>query len=170
DSRHQEKVTMKSIVRVESDLPAIPGAQMLGAPQAAPQQPLQQMAPQQAAAPQSQSPYQVEQNQLPKNFIAFEKGKGSGNLDHAGVNPEIAEAIKKFQAQQQADRVGTSQAAPEDRGFPSGLGDPQQQMSAPAAPEQGRALGAQAASGWKRPEVQLDAKKQFMMEKGGEIK
>lgn len=120
DNKSQEKITMKNVIRIEAEMGGAPG---MGSPLSGGAQ----------SIPASNAP----------NFISFQKGVGSGNLD-TNASPEIAEAIAKYQAAQQAPsggnaqapaqklfqqgarNVDTAQAAPstgEEKGFPNGLSD-----------------------------------------------
>ena len=110
DNRHQDKITMKQVIKIDD-----PATAALGAPGAA--------GPAGTNAPAK------------PNFIAFQKGVGSSNLDE-NANPEIAEAIAKFQESQSASQkaedaqkaaarsVAPPQPAPapvKAEGFPNGL-------------------------------------------------
>lgn len=122
DSKHQDKITMKQVIKIDDPMTAA-----LGNPAAAGGGPVK------------------------PNFIAFQKGVGSSNLDES-ASPEIAEALKKFQADKaatehaeeaqaeaakatrnpalQAEAPGTPGLAPKQpaikpEGFPNGLHDDQ---------------------------------------------
>ncbi len=124
DAKHQEKVTMKNIVRIETDF-GQPGMTQIQAPAA------------QAAGSPGIRP--VSAGQGGPNFIAFEKGVGSSNLDAASATPEIREALAKAQAALAAETAGSAAPAAKpagmaqyqaqavapqgERGFPNGLQD-----------------------------------------------
>jgi flagellar basal-body rod modification protein FlgD len=112
DNRRQDKVTMKSITRIESDGPAVGGASAGAAPLSA-----------------------AEDAKSAPNFIAFQKGVGSSNLDASSAPPEVMNALSKFQNNQAAlgapaaakvaapNQAAVSAAAPavKAEGFPNGL-------------------------------------------------
>lgn len=85
NAAHQDKVTMKNIVRIED---GGAGGEM----------------------PQGAMGGGLIQNKGP-NFIAFKKGEGSGALDSNSAPPEVAEAIARFQAQQAAQAQGEARQA-----------------------------------------------------------
>ncbi|HAR41897.1 MAG TPA: hypothetical protein DCS07_04585 [Bdellovibrionales bacterium] len=100
DARKQEKITLKNIVRVESDgagpAPSIP---------------------QNAAVPQA--------NAAP-NFFTFQKGVGSTGLDPAQASPEVRSALARYQQQAPANQPAAGAIDParaEEKGFPNGLQD-----------------------------------------------
>lgn len=133
DAKNQEKVSLKNIVRIDTDgtqqpLTA-PGVAAPATPSVAAQ-----------AGPQS------------SNFFGFRKGVGSANLDAAQSSPEVAEALAQYEARRQAEADGdkkqadlqaamgrpasaTPQTSPaaNERGFPNGLSDPEQQGGGLAA-------------------------------------
>jgi flagellar basal-body rod modification protein FlgD len=133
DAKHQDKITMKQIVKID-DIGQAGGGGIM---------PLQQ-AP---AKP---------------NFIAFQKGVGSGGLDEQQASPEIAAALAKFQSEQEAAKAAPARPTeaprapaepprapaeaakpmapprPEERGFPNGLHDDE----APTPPAAGEPRGA----------------------------
>jgi flagellar hook assembly protein FlgD len=102
-----ERITMRNVIKiVGNDSSLIPGAQRLG--EANPG--AEGVAP---VAPQS------------PNFISFQRGVGSGNLDPESLSPEASAALKRFQQQQfqgQPMQVAQAQA--------------QEQAAAPSAPVQ----------------------------------
>lgn len=130
DNKRQDKIALKSVVRIEDGQAAAPGA-VSG-----------------SVTPGSAS--QSIPAQGGPNFISFQKGVGSGNLDAAMASPEIAQALAKYEGQsgaQSAQRAPAAQAeasgqpaspqaqqsaaqqpgalpaAPAERGFPNGLQD-----------------------------------------------
>jgi flagellar basal-body rod modification protein FlgD len=137
DAQHQQKVTMKNIVQIESD--ASGGA-----------------APAAAAGPGGGIKGSAGAGTQPpkaSNFISFQKGVGSSNLDPLGADPEVAQAIAAYQQRMSAEKAGEGAQeamqrqlggaggangaalgrnvaaaaarapAPEERGFPNGLQD-----------------------------------------------
>jgi flagellar basal-body rod modification protein FlgD len=130
DANHQDKITFKQIVKIDEGAPAAAGS---GA------------APGGAITPVGQQPNKT-------NFVAFQKGEGSTNLDPNQAGSEVAEALAKFQADQEAtkraeaaqkaalERSGAAAKAtdpvkPEERGFPNGLRDPDEGTSPAQAGE-----------------------------------
>jgi flagellar basal-body rod modification protein FlgD len=106
DNKSQEKVTMRSVVRIEDQGAPAPQAQAPAPAGTAPQAPSQEQ-----AAPGG------------KAFFTFKKGEGSSNLD-----PEAAKALAAYQAAQAEERekvvAAQKAAAPaEEKGFPNGLSD-----------------------------------------------
>lgn len=108
DNRNQEKVTMKSVIRIESDA---------GAP-----------APVQAAQ-STQGGQGIQAPNLPNipNFFSFTKGVGSGTID-----PDTASALAKAQQakappperrEPAAESANAESGAAEEKGFPNGLDD-----------------------------------------------
>jgi flagellar basal-body rod modification protein FlgD len=119
DNKHQEKVTMKSVVRIDSagdgagNAAGSNGPGFVSSSQNA------------ASAPKA-----------PPAFFNFQKGVGSTNLDSAAMSAEAQKAIASYQANGRtaAQEPGARPAAPpvqaaapphaEERGFPNGLQDP----------------------------------------------
>lgn len=114
DNKHQEKVTMKSIVRIDSN------GDMGGS----------------APGFVSSSQNTAGAPKAPPAFFNFQKGVGSANLDSTTVNAEAQKAIASYQANGRASAQEpgarpavvpqTAAAAPvrtEERGFPNGLQD-----------------------------------------------
>jgi len=102
DAKKQDKITLRNIVRVETD-GTQPGAKVPA------------LAPQTSSSP---------------NFFSFQKGVGSSNLDSAKASPEVREAIARYQQQAPAEAVATKTAeaklsgqTAEEKGFPNGLQD-----------------------------------------------
>jgi flagellar hook assembly protein FlgD len=132
DAHHQDKVTMRNIVRIEMDN----GQSLDGRTTAATTAPINKYS----------------------NFIEFQRGVGSntaGGGPGGPAKPEIAKVLEKFQQAQGAAGGPPPSMAPssnmqpmgspssngraEEKGFPSGLQDPEQQKpaSAPNALEKG---------------------------------
>jgi flagellar basal-body rod modification protein FlgD len=88
DNRKQDRVTMKNIVRIESDVPGM------------------------ALAPTAQE-------QKKPNFVAFQKGVGSSDLDLSQARDEAAKALGRFELE----------SAPKAQGFPNGLSDPDENQA-----------------------------------------
>lgn len=118
DAKHQDKIPLKNIVRIETTSSDMPVMQMQ----------------QTGQAPAASEETAAEEVTKPKNFIAFQKGQGSSNLDASQASPEIAEALARFnreaavaqaqpQVQAQPQQPPRAQAAlkPEEKGFPNGL-------------------------------------------------
>lgn len=107
DAKRQEKITLRNIVRVDSDggLPvaAQGGGQNLNL----------SMNSGALAAPQAKTP----------NFISFQKGVGSSNLDANQVSPEIREALARYQQQAPVADPAVRPAQSDEKGFPNGLHD-----------------------------------------------
>ena len=150
DARHQDKIMMKNIVRIETD----PGQAQMIAPQ--------MMLPQATGVATGAAAQMPGAGAIPPNFIAFQKGEGSATLNPSEASPEVAEALARFQAMQAQNAAGETKQAevhksfgapeapsapaevpsrPAERGFPSGLSDPEQQQAvnagqagAPVAP------------------------------------
>ncbi|MDR3606762.1 MAG: flagellar hook assembly protein FlgD [Oligoflexia bacterium] len=108
DNKNQAKITMKSVVKVESDFSA--------------------------GAAQTQAGGEADAADKPK-FFTFRKGEGSSNLDPSTASPEVAAALAKY-GQPQADNAlakpefrpamnaGAAAAADsKEKGFPNGLQD-----------------------------------------------
>lgn len=89
DNRQQEKIPMKSVIRIETGV-LMPPAPTAAASDAA------QAVPAAGSAP---------------NFISFQKGVGSGTFDPSQANPEVAAALAQFQAQQQQQQVAAAPVA-----------------------------------------------------------
>jgi flagellar basal-body rod modification protein FlgD len=123
DARHQEKITMKNVIRIDGDPGALGFTQASGAVPGAP-----------SGAPTSALP-------APKSapaFFNFQKGVGSSNLDPSQAPPEMQQALASFH-EAQAAPARTAQAAPPpspEKGFPNGLHDdpPSGQNRVSAAP------------------------------------
>ncbi|MCM2277234.1 MAG: flagellar hook assembly protein FlgD [Oligoflexia bacterium] len=97
DNRRQEKVGLKTVVRIEGELPA-------------------------GAAPEAASSSSIPAQSAP-NFFSFQKGVGSATLDSLG-NPDLAAALSKSQppaAGAQAAPRAVPAATDEAKGFPNGL-------------------------------------------------
>jgi flagellar hook assembly protein FlgD len=126
DNKRQEKVTMKSIVRIDSAGDAPVGAP--GGAQATP-----------GFVSSSQSPSGAPK--APPAFFTFQKGVGSANIDATQISGEDQKAIAAFQANGRAaaqdpnaarpappptaamPRPAAPVAAGEERGFPNGLSE-----------------------------------------------
>ena len=114
DAKRQDKVTLRNIIRIESDSAVLPSssspAQTAGA----------------GSVPAQKAP----------NFISFQKGVGSSNLTPEKVTPEIAAALERFQQQNPTNSAG-EQNVPQpgtvennsEKGFPNGLTDPDLQVN-----------------------------------------
>lgn len=101
DNKHQDKVTMKNIVKID-DLGGSPSQVPVLAPP-----PSQDGAAAGGAAAQNEQPKQ--------NYFNFQRGQGSSDLPGAPANAAQAAAASQGQAQ-------LAQAAPsEEKGFPNGL-------------------------------------------------
>ncbi len=103
DARHQDKVTMKNIVRIDMDSGISPVGTIPGMP---------------AVAPQPAAPVPSKKS----NFIEFQPGVGSRTLggEEISAKPAVAQALEQF-AQAQPPVRETAPGAPEERGFPNGL-------------------------------------------------
>jgi flagellar basal-body rod modification protein FlgD len=123
DARHQDKITLKNIVRIEDTGAAqIPGAVPmpgLGGP-----------AP--AAAGRTAGPA----------IIGFQKGEGSATLNPNEASPEVADAIAKFQQQQAANAAGEEKAAETRKQFGADAPSAAAQAEAEAAELAARARAA----------------------------
>ncbi|MGK5081694.1 flagellar hook assembly protein FlgD [Bdellovibrionota bacterium FG-1] len=112
DNKHQEKVTMKNIVRIDGESPGGNGPALGASPSGAPVN---------VAPPAKSSPA----------FFSFQKGVGSSNLDPSSVPPEMQKALAQYHAQgvpanpaQLGPKSGPPRAQPvEEKGFPNGLHD-----------------------------------------------
>jgi flagellar basal-body rod modification protein FlgD len=115
DSKNQAKITMRNIIRIDDNGGAMPsGFNPMGSAQNA------------AQAPGIQPVVNTESKK--PNFIAFQKGVGSSNLDTSQVSKEAAEALSKFEnanapAGASAPHVASAPASAEkiEKGFPNGL-------------------------------------------------
>jgi flagellar basal-body rod modification protein FlgD len=119
DNQHQEKVTMKNIVRIDDTGPA---PALGGAP---------------AQNPGIVSASAGGRPKAAPSFFTYQKGVGSSNIDSAAAAPEVQRAIAEYKSGlsqapsrpvASAQGVGApgSQAAPApqaERGFPNGLHD-----------------------------------------------
>jgi hypothetical protein len=135
DAHHQEKVTMKNIVKVDD----VGGVSQTQAPSAGAQ-----------PAPGGIQPVV---NTPAQHFFSFKKGEGSENLDPS-VDPIAKEALEKFQAKMAAERgegptaavagntpnlnpssnQAQAKSAPVESGFPNGLHDSLDNSGSPASP------------------------------------
>lgn len=125
EGSRQEKVTMRNIVRIETEGSApsmgmaIPGAIPMPGSAGA------------SAPAQSAASAPAEDVGGKKNFFTFEKGVGSQNLDNSRLTPELQTALSQYEqqraaAQAQADASAAQPAAPGvDKGFANGLDDEQ---------------------------------------------
>jgi len=132
NAQHQDKITMKNIVRIDADLNA-PAQPSFAAP-------MPPSAPPLASAP----PEPKETKEVPvvpvaslppkKNFIAYQKGVGSSNLD-GSANPEVAAALARYQEERAAAEAAakSTKAPTEEKGFPNGLQDEGPAVSAPSS-------------------------------------
>jgi hypothetical protein len=142
DARNQQKIAMKSIVKID-DLPS-PQAQGQFMPQLNAQMAtMPQIAGAGGQAPQAgqsavgQAAEAAGQGQPSGGkFFSFTKGQGSQNLDGSGVSPEATAALQKY-AEQKAEMEAEAAAANKpssqtqasapgapganDKGFPNGL-------------------------------------------------
>jgi flagellar hook assembly protein FlgD len=136
DANSPQKITMRNVVRIDStgDAPAIPGARSMasalqsqGVPTTA-----SGAAPNGEAAPQGAAP--AAKNGLQGNWIAFEKGVGSKNLDGTATSSEARKALEAYEsanakagtanAEKSSDGKNVSAEKSEktaEKGFPSGL-------------------------------------------------
>lgn len=130
DNRVQEKVGLKSIIRIE-DASGFPAA-LPGAP---------------GAASTATGAGGIDANASAPNFFSFKKGEGSGNLDAAQMTPEVQAALAQFMgggagaakaptedAEAKAAAAKAAEKAAEQKkseavaaskptGFPNGIGD-----------------------------------------------
>ncbi len=101
DSRHQDKVTMRNIVRIEMDsIPSNIGKNSESAVSEPPKQ---------------------------NNFIGFQRGVGSNNLD--GFKPEELKVVNKGQNDMPVNnmpKIPVNNPPEIEKGFPNGLQDPDQ--------------------------------------------
>lgn len=182
DHRRQDKVTMRNIIRIESDpgqvqMPGAPAAPKAAAPILPPAAPVQvQAQPHEpiAVPAQMQEPAQTEAARVaspesapapapalaPHNLFTFQKGVGSQPLDSSAMTPEVRAALEKLES---------------ERGFANGLKDvedlptPEAQKAAEQASEARRlALGGERGA----PPLnsQGNFSKPFILGKGGEVK
>jgi flagellar hook assembly protein FlgD len=106
DARHQDKVTMKNIVRIDD----VGGANPLGAGEPA------------ASGAPNGSIHSAEAPKTPPAFFNFQKGVGSQNLDSGALPPEAQRALSGYQGQgAQAARAPVAGG-----GFPNGLSNDSQ--------------------------------------------
>jgi flagellar basal-body rod modification protein FlgD len=102
DAKNQSKITLKNIVKIESEGQAVTGAGSTPEPAVAENKP---------------------------GFVAFKKGEGSAEFDPNAISPAAAAAIAKYsqpqaQAQAQAPTLldgASHENKGEDKGFPNGL-------------------------------------------------
>jgi flagellar hook assembly protein FlgD len=122
DAKNQAKVTMKNIIRVDDVGGAAPSFGGAGGGMGAAQN-----AGQAGAASGGLHP--VNTTQSKPNFIAFQKGVGSSNLDPNQLPPEAREALAKFEgannapAANSAAQTAAKNAEKSEKGFPNGLHD-----------------------------------------------
>jgi flagellar hook assembly protein FlgD len=109
DAKNQAKVTMKNIIRVDDVGGAAP---MLGGANGA-------MGSAQNAG-QAGGIRPVTTTQGKPNFIAFQKGVGSSNLDPNQLPKEAQEALAKYEGAN-APAAPSAQAEKNEKGFPNGL-------------------------------------------------
>lgn len=120
-----QKISMRNVAKIESDgSEMIPGASSLAQAVQSVQEPVSAPAGAKSGG----------------NFIAFQKGVGSGNVNEQNLSPEAKAALASYQARQAAStaasqpeqkgpagtegRQGSGAApAPEEKGFPNGLRD-----------------------------------------------
>lgn len=98
DSKRQEKVPMKSVVRIETTGAAPAMSNAPGAGQT------------EASQTSGSSPA----------FISFQKGVGSGTIDPAQASPEVQAALARFQQQQRQQQEAAKVASNETRNAPDG--------------------------------------------------
>lgn len=110
DGKRQDKITMKNVVRIDSDGFSAPSPAAGQGALAAP-----------ATSGDSASTGG-------SNFFTFKKGEGSSNMDVSQADPHVAAAINRFQAGQNVAQgaaakpvAGAASARPEEKGFPNGL-------------------------------------------------
>jgi hypothetical protein len=122
DAKHQDKVTLKNIVKIDSD----PGAMIAPAPTST-----ATPSPEQGAQP-SESSNSDASAPPASNFFTFKRGEGSSNLDSNQMTPEVAQALKRFQDQQKMNQRAEERMAANaayapppspEKGFPNGLHD-----------------------------------------------
>lgn len=119
DSTHQEKVTMKNIIRIETEA---------GMPASVPNSVPSGVGGIQPLAPQAKAP----------NFISFKKGEGSSTLNPEQMSPDLAQAISKYQQQSAAPQsapVLPKAVASDEKGFPNGLQEGREEPNAPTPKE-----------------------------------
>ncbi|MFL5813529.1 MAG: flagellar hook assembly protein FlgD [Bdellovibrionia bacterium] len=103
DAKNQAKITMKNIIRVDDAGGAAPSFGGMGSAQNTGQ-----------AGPQSSAIKPVTTTQGKPNFIAFQKGVGSSNLDPNQLPKEAQEALAKFEG-------ANAPTEKNEKGFPNGL-------------------------------------------------
>lgn len=112
DAKNQAKVTMKNIIRIDDAGGAVPSFAGIGSAQNAGQAGLQGGGIQPVTNTESKKP----------NYIAFQKGVGSSNLDPNQLPKEAQEALARFE---KGNAPAASPAAEKnsEKGFPNGLHD-----------------------------------------------
>jgi flagellar basal-body rod modification protein FlgD len=103
DAKNQAKVTMRNIIRIDD----VGGGSSSASPVGSAQNAGQSGGIRPVTSTESKKP----------NFIAFQKGVGSSNLDQSQVSKEAAEAIARYES------ANTPASASEkiEKGFPNGL-------------------------------------------------
>lgn len=119
DQNNPQKITMKNVIRIdtagEHQQAAIPGARTMASA----------MAEQGVQSAPTGNPAQ--KSGLQGNWIAFEKGVGSKNLDPSGLSAEARKALEAYESANAAkvsdgkNSVDEKNEKTAEKGFPSGL-------------------------------------------------
>ncbi len=131
DLNRPEKATLRNLVKIESEPGGAPAVEQAAKPSAAQTEGSGDAAPEAVVA--------VPVPEKKPNFIAFQKGVGSSNLDVNRLTPEVRDAIAKYEAQAAESTAG---ARVTEKGFPNGLQEPEKEVES-----EGDSKGNQAKGG-----------------------